>query len=57
MAAEGNINIGFFHKMATTHKRGNSMVKIKINGTWVKENRDIKGVVQVFHSLLSETEK
>ena len=34
------------------------MVKIKINGTWVTEKCDIKdGVVQVFHSFLSETEE
>ena len=32
------------------------MVKIKINGMWVSEENDIKeGVVQAFHSLLSET--
>ncbi|RVW50996.1 hypothetical protein CK203_107101 [Vitis vinifera] len=32
------------------------MVKIKINGAWVVEERKIKeGVVQVFHSLLSKT--
>ena len=55
---EGDKNTGFFHKMAIAHKRGNSMVKIKINGTWVTEERDIKDrVVQVFHSLLSETEE
>ena len=34
------------------------MVKIKINGAWVSEERDIKeGVVQAFHSLLSETDE
>ena len=55
---EGDKNTGFFHKMAIAHKRGNSMVKIKINGTWVTEERDIKDrVVQVFHSLLAETEE
>lgn len=41
--------------MATTHKRGNSIVKIKINGTWVSEEKEIKdGVVQAFLSLLFE---
>ncbi|RVW19703.1 hypothetical protein CK203_111582 [Vitis vinifera] len=44
--------------MEETYWRGNSMVKIKINGTWVTEKCDIKdGVVQVFHSFLSETEE
>ena len=34
------------------------MVKIKINGTWVTEECDIKdGVVQVFNSFLFETEE
>ena len=55
---EGDRNTDFFHKMAIVDKRGNSMVKIKINGTWVTEKCDIKdGVVQVFHSFLSETEE
>lgn len=44
--------------MANAHKRVNFLVKIKINGSWVIEERDIKdGVVQVFHSLLSETDE
>lgn len=44
--------------MANAHKRVNSMVKIKINGAWVLEDRDIKkGVVQAFHSLLSEIDE
>ena len=34
---EGDRNTGFFHKMAIVDKRGNSMVKIKINETWVTE--------------------
>ncbi|RVW48943.1 Transposon TX1 uncharacterized 149 kDa protein [Vitis vinifera] len=55
---EGDKNTGYFHKMANAHKRVNSMVKIKINGAWVSEDRDIKeGVVQAFHSLLSETDE
>ncbi|KAL6332093.1 hypothetical protein AAG906_020774 [Vitis piasezkii] len=44
--------------MANAHKRVNSLVKIKINGSWVTEERDIKdGVVQAFHSLLLETDE
>ncbi|RVW17680.1 hypothetical protein CK203_071707 [Vitis vinifera] len=55
---EGDKNIGYFHKMANAHKRVNSMVKIKINGVWVSKDSDIKeGVVQAFHSLLSETDE
>ena len=52
---KGDRNTGYFHKMANAHKRVNSLVKIKINGSWVTEERDIKdGVVQTFHSLLSK---
>ena len=55
---EGDRNTGYFHKMANAHKRVNSLVKIKINGSWVTEERDIKdGLVQAFHSLLSETDE
>ena len=55
---ERDKNIGFFHKMANAHKRVNFLVKIKINGTWVTEERVIKdGVVQVFHSFLLEIEE
>ena len=55
---EGDRNANFFHKMATAHKRGNSTVKIKIHGTWATKERDIKDrVVQVFHSLLSDSEE
>ena len=54
----GDRNTGFFHKMVNAHKRVNSLVKIKINGSWLTEERDIKdGVVQVFHSLLLETDE
>ena len=37
--------------MANAHKRVNFLVKIKINGSWVTKECDIKdGVVQVFYS-------
>ena len=55
---EGDKNTGYFHKMANAYKRVNSLVKIKINGAWVTEERDIKdGVVHAFHSLLAETDE
>ena len=55
---KGDKNTGYFHKMANAYKRVNSLVKIKINGAWVTEERDIKdGVVHAFHSLLSETDE
>ena len=53
---EGDKNTSFFHKMSNAHKRINSLVKIKINNSWVTEECNIKdGVVQVLHSFLSKT--
>ena len=55
---EGDRNTGFFRKIANARKRVNSLVRIKINGSWVIEECDIiDGVVQVFHSLLLEIEE
>ncbi|RVW77606.1 hypothetical protein CK203_043008 [Vitis vinifera] len=43
--------------MANAHKRVNSLVKIKINGSWVTEECDIKdGVVQVFYFFVKKDE-
>ena len=34
---EGDRNMGFFHRMANSHRRRNCLSKIKINGTWLTE--------------------
>ncbi|RVW95784.1 LINE-1 retrotransposable element ORF2 protein [Vitis vinifera] len=52
---EGDKNTGFFHRMANAHRRNNSMDKIKINGRWLEEEREVReGVVNAFQQLLSE---
>ncbi|RVX03335.1 LINE-1 reverse transcriptase-like [Vitis vinifera] len=41
--------------MANAHRRNNSMDKIKINGRWLEEEREVReGVVNAFQQLLSE---
>ena len=51
----GDRNTDFFHKMANSHKRRNCLSKIKINGTWLIEEHEIKGgVVGAFKDLLTD---
>ena len=39
--------------MANFHFRNNTLVKIKINGVWISEDKEVKeGVVNAFQSLL-----
>lgn len=46
----------FFHDMVNAHSRRNFSAKIKINGTWLLEEKDIKeGVVQAFQALLTNS--
>ena len=42
---EGDRNPSFFHKMANSHRRRNCLSKIKINGTRLTEEQEIKGGV------------
>ena len=52
---EGDSNIGFFHRMANSHRRRNTINKIKINGEWLTEDSRIQqGIVEAFENLLSE---
>ena len=52
---EGDRNTGFFHKMANSHRRKNCLSKIKVNGTWLTEEHEIKGgVVGAFKNLLTD---
>ena len=41
---EGDKNTGFFHRMAITHRRNNSLDKIKINGVWLAEEQEVRGL-------------
>ncbi|RVX16059.1 hypothetical protein CK203_005639 [Vitis vinifera] len=52
---EGDRNTGFFHRMASAHRRNNVMGRIKVNGEWLVEEQEVReGVVNSFQQLLSE---
>jgi len=52
---EGDRNTGFFHRMASAHRRNNQLERIKINGEWLLEEQEIReGIASTFQSLLSE---
>ncbi|RVW29756.1 hypothetical protein CK203_089329 [Vitis vinifera] len=52
---EGDRNTGFFHRMASAHRRNNSLERIKINGEWLLEEQEIReGIANAFKNLLSE---
>lgn len=52
---EGDRNIKFFQKLANSHRRKNSLSKLRIEGMWVTEEANLKqGVVNAFQSLLSK---
>ena len=51
---EGDRNTGFFHRMANSHRRRNSISSIRINGrNLVKEDEVKEGLVRAFQCLLS----
>ena len=55
---EGDRNTWFFHRLANSHKRGNYIIKMKINENWVTEDANLKlGIVGAFKSLLTDTGK
>ena len=48
-------NTGFFHRMASAHRRNNSLDRIKINGEWLSEEQEVReGIANAFYQLLSE---
>ncbi|RVW39400.1 hypothetical protein CK203_099500 [Vitis vinifera] len=52
---EGDRNTGFFHRMASAHRRNNSLERIKINGEWLLEEQEIReGISNALKNLLSE---
>ena len=52
---EGDKNTGFFHRMANTHHRNNSLDRIKINGGWLSKEQEMReGVVNAYQQMLSE---
>ena len=53
---EGDINTGYFHRMANAYRRRNFLKKMRINGSWCKEEAAVKrGVVGAFHCLFSKS--
>ena len=53
---EEDKNIGFFHIMANSHRRGNHITKMKINEVWVSKEVEMKqGIVGGFKTLPSNT--
>ena len=52
---EGDRNTGFFHRMASVHRRDNAMGRIKVNPQWLVEEQEVReGVVNSFQQMLSE---
>ncbi|RVW76178.1 putative mitochondrial protein [Vitis vinifera] len=52
---EGDRNTGFFHRMASAHRRNNAMGSIKVNGEWLVEEQEVKeGIVNSFQQLLTK---
>lgn len=50
---KGDRNTSCFHKMTNSHKRGNAINKIRINGAWLTDDNVIqKGIVEAFHNQL-----
>ncbi|RVW93092.1 Transposon TX1 uncharacterized 149 kDa protein [Vitis vinifera] len=51
---EGDRNTRFFHQMANAHRRRNQMNRVKVNGRWYNEEREIKEeVCRVYQGLLA----
>ena len=51
---EGDRNTSYFHRMATAHRRVNSLDRIKINGVWLSKEQEVReGVANAFQQLLS----
>ena len=51
---EGDSNTRFFHRMANSHRRRNTINKIKINEWLTEDSRIRQGIVEAFENLLSE---
>ena len=46
---EGDRNTSFFHRMANAHVRKNTLTRIKINGVWLSEKRELReGISHAF---------
>ena len=53
---ESDRNTRFFHRMANSHRRGNYIIKMKINENRVTKDSGLKhGIVDAFKSVLTDT--
>ena len=51
----GDKNTGFFHCMANSHFRKNTIARIKINGDWIFDELELrKGIVDACQAWLSD---
>lgn len=54
---EGDRNTSFFLKIANAHRRRNLLSRVKINGSWLTEENEVRnGVMNEFKLLLSTVE-
>ncbi|RVX18630.1 hypothetical protein CK203_006499 [Vitis vinifera] len=54
---EGDRNTSFFFKIANAHRRRNLLSRVKINGSWLTEENEVRnGVMNEFKLLLSTVE-
>ena len=49
---EGDRNVGFFHRMVNSHKRRNTINRIRIGGEWFEGEGEVRtGIVNAFKGL------
>ena len=52
---EGDRNMGFFHKMANSHRKRNNIDRIRIGGDWLNCTEEVRtSIVNAFKVLLSD---
>ena len=52
---EGDMNTGFFHRMANSHKKSNTIERIRIGGDWFEGDEEVRTcIVNAFKVLLSD---
>ena len=52
---EGDRNAKFFHRVANSHKRNNSIMNLRVNGVLIEDKEAIKGcITQFYQHLFSE---
>ena len=53
---EGDRNTGFIHRMTNSHKRSNTIERIRIGGEWLEGEGEVRtGIVNAFEGLLSDS--